>query len=444
MNTKRRSDLFFLFSFSYTKRIHFSQHFTFWGDFSGSLFLQVQKKSEQIISVMSGSSTCSSSVRPAPTATSSSTSLNASIPAASHHLPPPLNGYTFVKHVRSALSHDTFLGQVVDTQREKTQKKQTKKVIRVYALDYLRRDEECRFTLERECMAARIIDRQSPHTVTVDRVFASKTDLFLVEDYCSGGDLYEYMVGVAKAAATVAATTHNADSQTDEESTSGNGLAVELVRRLARDLLTGVYYLHTTCRLVHRNIKLETLFLDAAMRLRIGGFGLSAVLPPQASSSNDKTKNSSNGREAGSADPAAVVTADKGSFSLSADVAAAAAAGSGVESTALMRLCCGSKHYAAPELIQGQPYQGEAVDAWACGVVLFALLTGCFPFDSVDGDDETLFTLVCHHAEAHLAQHPALASIGDPQAIDLIRNILRVNPKTRYTVSEALDHPFLA
>jgi len=41
---------------------------------------------------------------------------------------------------------------------------------------------------------------------------------------------------------------------------------------------------------------------------------------------------------------------------------------------------CGSEEYAAPELIMGKRYDGRQTDAWALGVVLYALLVGQLPF----------------------------------------------------------------
>lgn len=50
---------------------------------------------------------------------------------------------------------------------------------------------------------------------------------------------------------------------------------------------------------------------------------------------------------------------------------------------------CGSEAYAAPELIMGKTYDGRKTDAWALGVVLFAIVTGVMPFvannDASDG-----------------------------------------------------------
>lgn len=47
----------------------------------------------------------------------------------------------------------------------------------------------------------------------------------------------------------------------------------------------------------------------------------------------------------------------------------------------LLTHACGSADYAAPELLLGQPYDGRLTDAWALGVVLYALMEGRLPFD---------------------------------------------------------------
>ena len=42
---------------------------------------------------------------------------------------------------------------------------------------------------------------------------------------------------------------------------------------------------------------------------------------------------------------------------------------------------CGSEDYAAPEVLIGQEYDGRVTDAWALGVLLYAIMEGRLPFD---------------------------------------------------------------
>jgi protein-serine/threonine kinase len=51
----------------------------------------------------------------------------------------------------------------------------------------------------------------------------------------------------------------------------------------------------------------------------------------------------------------------------------------------LLNTRCGSEDYAAPELLMGQEYDGRQTDAWALGVLLYALMEGRLPFDAIPG-----------------------------------------------------------
>ncbi|EZF28151.1 serine/threonine-protein kinase [Trichophyton mentagrophytes] len=46
---------------------------------------------------------------------------------------------------------------------------------------------------------------------------------------------------------------------------------------------------------------------------------------------------------------------------------------------------CGSEDYAAPEILMGQPYDGRSTDAWALGVLLYAIMENRLPFDPLPG-----------------------------------------------------------
>ena len=46
-----------------------------------------------------------------------------------------------------------------------------------------------------------------------------------------------------------------------------------------------------------------------------------------------------------------------------------------------LTVVCGSKSYAAPEVLAGFGYDGPSVDVWSCGICLFAMVAGFFPLD---------------------------------------------------------------
>ena len=57
-----------------------------------------------------------------------------------------------------------------------------------------------------------------------------------------------------------------------------------------------------------------------------------------------------------------------------------------------LKIFCGTPSYMAPEIVRKHDYDGKPVDMWALGVVLFVMLTGCFPFRGQNEKD--LFTRI--------------------------------------------------
>ncbi|VDN55342.1 unnamed protein product [Dracunculus medinensis] len=99
-------------------------------------------------------------------------------------------------------------------------------------------------------------------------------------------------------------------------------------RFLFRQLTEALMYLQSI-RVVHRDIKCENIFLDSHDNVKLGDFGFSRMMRL-----NDKSNT-----------------------------------------------FCGSRAYAAPEVLSSKPYSGFTVDLWSAGIVLYIMVTGLMPYD---------------------------------------------------------------
>ena len=147
-----------------------------------------------------------------------------------------------------------------------------------------------------------------------------------------------------------------------------------------QQIISGIEYLGKI-RVVHRDLKPENLLLDEQKNIKIVDFGLSNIYP----------------------------------------------------NNELLRTACGSPCYAAPEMINGEPYVGLRVDIWSSGIVLFAMLCGYLPFE--DADNELLYKKITNgkfKAPKYLSE----------SCLDFLHRILNVNPEKRFTIEQIKSHPW--
>ena len=99
---------------------------------------------------------------------------------------------------------------------------------------------------------------------------------------------------------------------------------------------------------------------------------------------------------------------------------------------------CGSPEYASPEMCLFSTKEisisGKKVDSWCLGVVLYAMLTATFPFNKTE---RVQLATNC--------KKPTLSFFNpvSENAQDLVEKLLCVDPSTRMSVEDIVNHPWM-
>ncbi|XP_035498462.1 serine/threonine-protein kinase BRSK2 isoform X2 [Scophthalmus maximus] len=149
-------------------------------------------------------------------------------------------------------------------------------------------------------------------------------------------------------------------------------------RKFFRQIMSALDFCHSHS-ICHRDLKPENLLLDEKNNIRIADFGMASL---QVGDS-------------------------------------------------LLETSCGSPHYACPEVIRGEKYDGRKADVWSCGVILFALLVGALPFD-----DDNLRNLL-EKVKLGVFHMPHFIP---PDCQNLLRGMIEVDAGKRLTLEQIQKH----
>ncbi|XP_059402935.1 serine/threonine-protein kinase SIK2-like isoform X1 [Carassius carassius] len=152
-------------------------------------------------------------------------------------------------------------------------------------------------------------------------------------------------------------------------------------RRKFWQILSAVEYCHER-NIVHRDLKAENLLLDAHMNMKIADFGFGNFFRP--------------------GEP--------------------------------LTTWCGSPPYAAPEVFEGQQYEGPQLDIWSMGVVLYVLVCGTLPFDG-----PSLPVLRQRVLEGRFR----IPYFMSEDCEHLIRKMLVLDPAKRLSLSQIKEHRWM-
>lgn len=158
-------------------------------------------------------------------------------------------------------------------------------------------------------------------------------------------------------------------------------LSIKEARKFFRQIISALDFCH--CHSIcHRDLKPENLLLDDKGNIKVADFGMASL----------QLENS------------------------------------------LLETSCGSPHYASPEVVRGEKYDGRRADVWSCGVILYALLVGALPFD-----DDNL---------RHLLEKVKRGVFHIPHFVpsecqQLLRAMIEVDAEKRITLADVLRHPWV-
>ena len=95
----------------------------------------------------------------------------------------------------------------------------------------------------------------------------------------------------------------------------------------------------------------------------------------------------------------------------------------------------------APEIREGQTYDGKSADIFSLGVVLYTMIQGTHPFSQAS-KDESFYKLLIRRERKEFWERTHSSHLSDDLK-DLLTRMLRYEPHRRPTITEVAAHPWM-
>lgn len=222
-----------------------------------------------------------------------------------------------------------------------------------------------------------------PNIIKFHDLFQDEENMYFKLELCSNGVRYNpVFFSIRGRVFTLISLSLSRQSMNDMIRTRGRCLDEE-ARFYMVQLLAACQYMHNN-HVIHRDLKLGNIMLDPNMNIKVGDFGLAALLK---------------------------------------------------DAEERKKTMCGTPNYIAPEIlyqIDGSGHSFE-VDVWSVGVILYTLLMGKPPFQT---------TSVSGIYEKIRKNEYSIPEYIHPAAADLIKRILTPDPSARPTLMQIMHHPW--
>lgn len=226
-----------------------------------------------------------------------------------------------------------------------------------------------------------------PFLLPLQFAFQTQSNLFIGTPFCAGGDLASYIRYAGDKSSCPDHTELGLTLQEHRRRGVYGRLPEAQTRKIAAEIILGLEHLHKR-GIVYRDLKPENVFIDSSGHIKIGDYGLAKYLR-------------------------------------------ASPCGEGRVRTESV---CGTRNYLPPEMLLGLHY-GIEMDVWCLGVMLFRMLCGRFPFDSVRTRE--VFHRIKHGA-------PRVPGFLSEAARSLLLGLLRKSPARRLSLAQVKAHAFFA